>query len=258
MIKRSRKTGQLLDVSIGSGNLERLVSEALDAIDRKIPQIVFACANTHSLVVAKEDREFLRALSNAEQTVADGVGITIMGDLFNIDVGPRIAGEQYFKALMGALNARGGARVFFFGSSQEVLDQISTQMSLSYPALELCGSISPPFRPWSSDENKQFVEAINAARVDVLWVGMTAPKQEKWVHQNRAVLNVPVIGSVGAVFDFFAQTVPSPPRWVRKLGLESPYHLVKNPKRTWKRIFVSVPKYVFHVIRSQLTTTRKH
>ena len=89
---------------------------------------------------------------------------------------------------------------------------------------------------------------INATRPDVLWVGMTAPKQEKWVYENRDALDASVIGSVGAVFDYFAGMISSPPRWIRTLGVESIYRTIKNPRHIWRRMFITNPKFVLLVI----------
>lgn len=240
--------GKLLGIPIGQPSLESAITDALAAIDRRRQPIVFACANTHSVVVAQSDPRFFMALNDADQVVADGVGIKIMGRAVRVDVGPRIVGEQYFSSLMRALEQRGGGRVFFFGSSNEVLQKIAARFKLEYPSLTLCGTLSPPYRRWTNEENLDMLRTINDSRADVLWVGMTAPKQEIWVFNNRRALTVPVIGSIGAVFDFFAGTVPSPPSWVRKFGLEWFYRLFRNNSpKFWIRSF-SIPKLVFMVL----------
>ncbi len=92
------------------------------------------------------------------------------------------------------------------------------------------------------------IATINEAEPDVLWVGMTAPKQEKWVHANVDSLNARVIGSVGAVFDFFAGTAPRAPQWMCSLGLEWLHRLAREPRRMWRRIFVSTPVFVRKVL----------
>jgi N-acetylglucosaminyldiphosphoundecaprenol N-acetyl-beta-D-mannosaminyltransferase len=252
------KPGVLLGIPIGRDSLASTIAISLKAIENNGPKLVFACANTHSLVVAQSDPEFRSALENADLVVADGAGISLVGRLLGIDVGTRIAGEEYFWSLMRALNARGKGRVFFFGSSTAVLEKISKRFQTDFPDLQLCGTLSPPFRSWSDEENNAMLNAINAAKPDVLWVGMTAPKQEKWAYKYRAALNAPVIGSIGAVFDFYAGTTQSPPPWMRAWGVESLFHLIRNPKRTWRRVFVSIPKFILHVLIGRLTTNRNH
>jgi N-acetylglucosaminyldiphosphoundecaprenol N-acetyl-beta-D-mannosaminyltransferase len=210
--------------------------------------VIFACANPHALVTAQTDRALGSALNASSIVVADGVGVSIMARVAGVDVGPRITGSDFFLAVMQALERRGRARVFFFGSSPSVLDLISRRMMQDFPSLTLCGVLSPPFGPWSDQENSEMVATINRAAPDVLWVGMTAPKQEKWVEANRRQLNAAVIGSVGAVFDFYARTHPRAPRWMCSAGIEWLYRLVREPRRMWRRNFVSTPKFVALVL----------
>ena len=234
----------LLGIKIGVSSLDAAVEEAMRAIDMQREQVVFACANSNSMNVARHDKEFRAALRDANQLVADGVGVTLIARLARKSVGPRIIGQQYFNAITERLVCRGHGRVFFFGSSESVLEKIKARFAREYPQLTVCGTISPPFGSWSKAQNDEFVEAINAAKPDVLWVGMTAPKQEKWVSASRSDLHVPVIGSIGAVFDFFAGTVKASPNWVRSCGLEAPYRLLAEPRRLWRRVLVSNVTFV--------------
>jgi len=167
-------------------------------------------------------------------------------------MGPRITGEDFFLGLMRALDQRGGKRVFFFGSSETVLGRIRYKMSRTFPNVTVCGAFSPPFYEWSAEENSAMVAAINRTIPDVLWVGMTAPKQEKWVAANCTQLDVSVIGSIGAVFDFFAETHPRAPQWMRKMGLEWLYRLSKEPRRMWERNLISTPIFMIMATRRHL------
>lgn len=249
--------GMLLGIPIGTSDLVSLTAEALSAVNRNRPQIVFACVNPHSLVTARMDDEFRQALINGDQLVADGVGVTIMAKLAGVHVGPRITGSDYFGEVMRALQQRGAGRVFFFGSSRKVLDLISKRVSLDFPSLTLCGTISPPYGDWSSTENDRMIHAITDSRADVLWVGMTAPKQEKWVGENRHRLDVPVIGSIGAVFDFYAGTYPRAPQWLCRTGMEWAYRMMREPRRMWQRNLISTPRFIalvlwHHLIRARI------
>lgn len=240
----TKASSTILQVPIGTGTLDDITHASLDAIATKAKPKVFACANPHSIITAQHDAEFLSALHNADFIVADGVGVTLIGRLLGRDVGPRIAGENYFNALHSSLQRKGCGRVFFFGSSERVLELISRRFNEKYPELTLCGTLSPPYRPWSEAENTAMLKTINAAQPDVLWVGMTAPKQEKWIQDNRGKLDVPVIGAIGAVFDFFAGTYPRAPEWMCGAGLEWLYRLIKEPRRMWRRNFISTPKFI--------------
>ena len=242
----------MLGVPIGSGDLRDITELAISSIEHRSKALVFVCANPHSLVLAQKDPIFKQALCNADIVVADGVGVTMMASLVNRDVGPRIAGEEFYKSLLNELNIAGKGRIFFFGSSSNVLEKIKQRFHKDYPSLTTCGVLSPPYREWTEYENTEMIKTINHSQPDVLWVGMTAPKQEKWVQENRARLNVPVIGSIGAVFDFYAGTYPRAPGWMCQIGLEWLYRLINEPRRMWRRNFISNPKFVLLVVWKHL------
>jgi N-acetylglucosaminyldiphosphoundecaprenol N-acetyl-beta-D-mannosaminyltransferase len=253
-----RNAGYLLDIPIDRCTLEQAIDNSLDVIDQRSGKLIFVCANPHSIVVAQSDSSFATALHNSNLSVADGVGVTMMAKLANVTVGPRIAGHDFFLALLQALEERGSGRVFFFGSSNHVLDLIRDRFARDFPSLVLCGYLSPPYGEWSEQQNDHMIQEINDAKPDVLWVGMTAPKQEKWVEQNKNKLTPPVIGSIGAVFDFYAGTYPRAPKWMCRIGLEWLYRLIKEPKRMWKRNLVSSPKFVLLVLTRHLLSAGKY
>jgi N-acetylglucosaminyldiphosphoundecaprenol N-acetyl-beta-D-mannosaminyltransferase len=176
--------------------------------------------------------------------VADGVGVQIVANLCGRTLGPRITGIDYFRALMTALNLRGGARVAYFGSQVQVLDKLVAQGATSFPEVNVVKAISPPYGDWTPETNERFIAEINDAHPDVLWVGMTAPKQEKWVRENQHRLECGVVGSIGAVFDYFAGTVRRAPEWLCDMGLEWAYRLSREPRRLWQRTFVSAPQFL--------------
>jgi N-acetylglucosaminyldiphosphoundecaprenol N-acetyl-beta-D-mannosaminyltransferase len=244
----ARDAGVLLGVPVDRKSLETVTAEAIAAVAGGGSRVTFACANPHSLVTAQADAAFKTALNNATLVVADGVGVTLMAKIANVKTGPRIAGTDYFLSVMHALEVHGAAKVFFFGSSQHVLARISERLQREFPNVKLCGVLSPPFGDWSAGSNSAMLETINRADPHVLWVGMTAPKQEKWVEENRHRLRAAVIASVGAVFDYYAGTNPRAPDWICKLGLEWLYRLAREPRRMWRRTFVSAPKFVALVV----------
>ncbi len=214
--------------------------------------LVFSCANPHSLATANSQIHFQAALKDADILVTDGVGLSIVAKALGKDVGPRITGGDFFGALMeqqNSTNSKSKTRVYFFGSSPKVLGLMKNNLEHMYPHIDFCGFTSPPYGVWSEVENIGFIDQINAAKPDILWVGMTAPKQELWTHNNRDKLAVPIIGNIGAVFDFCAGTYERAPGWVKKSGLEWLVRLCKEPKRMWRRNLISPMIFVISAIQ---------
>ncbi|MEL7451149.1 MAG: WecB/TagA/CpsF family glycosyltransferase [Pseudomonadota bacterium] len=212
-----------------------------------------ACANPHSLVVAAQDAEFAEALHEADVLLPDGAGIVLAGKVLRTPVSERVAGFEYFYETSRRANAEGGVRYFFLGSTQQVLDLIAERLAREFPNIELVGTWSPPYKPeFSEEDNAAMHAAIQAAQPDVVWVGMTAPKQEKWIHLNAVAGGAPLYAAIGAVFDFYAGTVKRSPEWAGRLGLEWLPRLLREPRRLWRRNFVSTPLFLGRILRQAL------
>ena len=142
--------------------------------------------------------------------------------------------------------------VMFMGSSQKVLDLIVKRAAEVYPHLKIV-TYSPPYKPeFSEEDNKAIVEAINAADPDLLWIGMTAPKQEKWTYSHWNELNIHChVGTIGAVFDFFAGTVERAPIWWQRHGLEWLYRLLRGPKRRWRRCIIGNTLFLWNMLKEK-------
>ena len=140
--------------------------------------------------------------------------------------------------------------VMFMGSSQKVLDLIVKRAAEVYPHLKVV-AYSPPYKPEFSDEdNKAIIDAINAANPDLLWIGMTAPKQEKWTYSHWNELNIHChVGTISAVFDFFAGTMERAPIWWQEHGLEWLYRLIKEPKRMWRRYIIGNTLFLWNMVK---------
>lgn len=249
---RGAPTTPILGIPVSRYSLDQIVADVIASIDGRRPRAIVACANPHSLVLARDDAAFRAALLQATHLLPDGIGVVKASRLSAAPIAHRIAGWDFFAALMRTLDQRGGARVFFLGSTPATLQKIAARLEADYPHLTLCGMLSPPFGEWPEHVDLDLVEAINRARPDLLWVGMTAPRQERWVERSRDRLDVPAIGSIGAVFDFFAGTAPRAPAWAQRAGLEWLHRLVTQPRRMWRRTFLSAPQFLELVLREKL------
>lgn len=249
---------EILSFEVTTRSKEEVISQISCWIGEKSRPHILACANPHSLEIARRDAAFNNALKHADILVPDGIGIVIASKILGGRIRERVTGTDIFLDLSRALNKEKGRRYFFLGSTEQNLIRIKEKMSVDFPNIIVAGIYSPPFKPeFSEEDNTLMQEAIDRAAPDVLWVGMTAPKQEKWIHKNRHRLNVTFIGAIGAVFDFYTSNVKRSHPLFQKLGLEWLPRLLREPRRLWYRNFVSNPSFLLRVIRCRLTTTCK-
>jgi len=242
------KLVNVLGFPVSAEGLDMSIDEAWKLMRDGPGGHVMACANPHSLIVASGDAEFEAALKASDILVPDGAGIILAGRILRKRFSERVAGYEFFQAFCERANREGDVRFFFLGSNENVLARIRARMAADYPQIEVVGTFAPPYCPeFSDDDLSDMARAVKQARPDVLWVGMTAPKQEKWVHQHGRRLNVPFCASIGAVFDFYAGTIKRTPAWLRRIGLEWLPRLLREPKRLWRRNLVSSPLFLIRV-----------
>jgi len=183
--------------------------------------------------------------------IPDGVGIVMAARVLAGKKIEKIAGSDLHEVIINALNERKSS-CFYLGSSDTTLRKIRERLYMEHPAVRV-GSFSPPYKiVFNDDDNISMINAVNEFNPDVLFVGMTAPKQEKWVHKNRHLINAPVICAIGAVFDFYAGTVKRPGKFWISIGLEWLPRLLREPRRLWRRTLISTPLFIWFVLREKL------
>ena len=218
----------------------------LNTVDLEKKQVINTI-NSHSYITAKQDKNFYMALQDSDLLIPDGSGIVLAAKiLYGISI-KKIAGADLHNFLLKNMNAKNG-KVFYMGASQNTLDKIESKIKKEYPNINV-KSYSPPFKPkFSQDDNSIMISKINAFNPDVLFIGMTAPKQEKWLHEHKKHLDFKIASSIGAVFDFYADNVKRPNHiWV-DLHLEWLGRLIREPKRMWRRNFVSTPLMLLEIL----------
>lgn len=207
--------------------------------------------NAHSYNTALKDTFFAKALMKGDALIPDGASIVMACRKLKAKSQPteRIAGWDLFTMEMERLNQKGGT-CFFMGSSEKVLNLIREKAKTAYPNIRI-ETYSPPYKPeFSEEENRAIIEAINRANPDLLWIGMTAPKQEKWAYRHWNELDIHChCGTIGAVFDFFAGTMERAPLWWQEHSLEWLYRLLKEPKRMWRRYIIGNTLFIWNIFR---------
>lgn len=207
--------------------------------------------NTHSFNLTLEDKEFREALLKSDVLLPDGVGILMALRVLNKVKRNKIAGYDLLIYELEWLNKSGG-KCFFLGSSENVLKLIKDRIENEYPDI-ISSYYSPPFREdFTEEENNIMIKAVNSFSPDVLFVGMTAPKQEKWTARHFGNLNARHICSIGAAFEFFAKTKKRSPKWLIKIWLEWFYRLIKEPVRLWRRYIIGIIKFLFLLCQEKI------
>lgn len=223
--------------------------ESLEALPEG--KLLINTINAHSYNTAQKDALFAEALLQGDVLIPDGASIVMACRWLKAKVQPkeRIAGWDLFAFEMEKLNRKGGT-CFFMGSSEKVLGLIRERAKSVYPNIRI-ETYSLPYKPeFSAEENEAIVEAINRCNPDLLWIGMTAPKQEKWAYTHWKELEIHChCGTIGAVFDFFAGTMERAPLWWQEHSLEWLYRLMKEPKRMWRRYIIGNTLFLWNLTK---------
>lgn len=213
--------------------------------------------NAHSFNTAKKDPIFREALRASDILLPDGVSVVLATRLLQGKKIRKIAGDDLFHYEMQRVYKTGG-KCFFLGSSETTLELIRKRAGREFPGIQLY-SYSPPYKPqFTETENQVMIEAVNVVAPDTLFVGMTAPKQEKWAFEHLNQLNAGHICCIGAVFDFYAGTVQRAPEWMVNVGLEWFYRLIREPRRMWKRYLIGNILFVSEILKEKFRKKGKN
>jgi N-acetylglucosaminyldiphosphoundecaprenol N-acetyl-beta-D-mannosaminyltransferase len=213
-------------------------------------------AATHTIMVCDEDPELREAVLNSSITVPDGQPLVwamnaLGGDLDDRVYGPELMARYCERA------AETGARMYLYGGrNQGALVQLALNLRQRFPGVKIVGGYSPPFRELTEEEEDAIVAEMNGCKPDVIWVGVGAPKQEKWMAAMRDRLDAPVLVGVGAAFDFHAGLKRQAPDGLQRLGLEWAFRLAQEPRRLWRRYLHYNPRFVVGFARQYLAHLR--
>jgi N-acetylglucosaminyldiphosphoundecaprenol N-acetyl-beta-D-mannosaminyltransferase len=201
-------------------------------------------AAVHTVMESREDDALREAVDGAAFTVPDGQPLAWALRKLGHDIDARVYGPELMERACARAAETGQRHYLYGGRDDQALAQLAANLLDRHPDLQLAGGYSPPFRELGDAELDEIAVRINAARPDVVWVGIGVPKQEKWMAAMRDRLDAPVLVGVGAAFDFHAGLVPQAPAWMQRRGLEWLFRLVQEPRRLWKRYARHNPRFV--------------
>lgn len=223
------------------------MKEVTNYIEKEIEQLrgKYICvSNVHTTVMAYEDKNYLKIQNTAGLVLPDGKPLSIISKIKGFSKAERVTGPD----LMGELFDRNNKiKHFFYGSTEETLTEMKNHLINKYPHMRIVGMYSPPFGNVSKQEEEKIQGYIKESGADIIWVGLGAPKQEKWMYVNKGRYDALMIG-VGAGFDYYAQKIKRAPKWMQQCSLEWLYRLIQEPKRLWKRYLTTNIKFVWYII----------
>jgi len=227
------------------------VGETVDHIESWIQAPAGRCRRVtvtgfHGLWEAHQNPALREILNGAELWVPDGIAPVWAARLRGRHNVERVPGAEIMREFFSRA-ARKGYSSYFYGGTEATLAALERKLAGDYPGHRVAGSFSPPFRPVTSAEDREIVDRINAARPDVLWVGLGMPKQDLWIHERLHRLDVPVAIGVGAAFAFVAGTVPRCPGWIGRIGFEWVYRFLREPEKLWRRDLIDGPRFLWHL-----------
>lgn len=203
----------------------------------------YVCVSTvHMAMEAYDDAGYARMVNRADLVTPDGMPMLWMKKLRGAKNVSQVRGVNLMTRLFTAAE-KNGFSVGFYGGCRDTLERVSERLKKEFPRLQISYLHSPPFRPLTVGEEKQTIGEINAARPDILFVGLGCPKQERWMARHTGQLPAVLVG-VGAAFDFYAGNVREAPEFMRRVGLEWLFRLTQEPRRLWKRYLIQNPRFV--------------
>ncbi len=205
-----------------------------------------AVTGMHGVTEAQHDARFKAILNSADLVVPDGMPLVWLSRLRGRGLKRRVYGPELMLRFCGESTHK-GYRHFLYGGAAGVPEKLAETLASRFPGVEVAGTYSPPFRPLTEEEDAQIVASIRQAAPDVLWVGLSTPKQERWMYAHRERLNVPVLVGVGAAFDINSGRTRQAPRWMREHGVEWFFRLLQEPRRLWRRYLLGGSQFLFYV-----------
>ena len=232
----------IMGVNIAAINMEWLL-EFTEKNIKNLSGDYMCVSNVHTTVTSFESSEYNMIQNGGIMAIPDGGPLSFIGHKRGYKNMQRTTGPSYMKEIM-QLSASKGYRHFFYGSTELTLERLKTRLKEKYPDIQIVGAYSPPFKPLTDKEDKEIVEKINKANPDFIWIGLGAPKQEKWMAVHQGKVNGFMIG-VGAAFDYFAGNIKRAPKWMQEHSLEWFYRLLQDPKRLFGRYFYTNTKFIW-------------
>ena len=238
----------VLGVGVSAINMDMAVAEISRWIDEGERHYV-CVTGVHGVMESQDDPALKDIHNRSGLTTPDGMPMVWAGHKAGAEHMTRVYGPDMMLEV-SKLSVERGWKHFYYGGAEEVPGLLADRMRERFPGIDIVGTYSPPFRPLTDEESAEIVAMINDSGADLVWVGLSTPKQERWMHAHRDKLHAAALLGVGAAFDMHAGRLDQAPAWMQERGLEWLYRLVKEPRRLWKRYFRNNPRFVLRILRN--------
>lgn len=239
------KACNILGVDIAVTNIKSVIYYLTRNLEKLRGEYV-CVSNVHTTVLAYNDAEYRNVQNRAVIAVPDGKPLSLVCKMRGFKDAQRVAGPDLMPEIL-RLSEKEGYKHYFYGSTEQTLSALESNLRKKYPKLNIVGTYSPPFRKLTQEEDERIIKAINDMQPDFVWVGLGAPKQERWMYEHKGKINAVMLG-VGAAFDFHAGTAKRAPKWMQECYLEWLYRLIQDPRRLLKRYVRSNLQFIWLIL----------
>lgn len=240
----------VLGVGISAMSLETAVNLTFEAIDQKRKGYV-CVTGVHGVIEAQDSEEFRNILNESFLTTPDGMPMVWVGKWNGHSEIQRVYGPDLMLAVLER-SVDAGVTHYFYGGGDGVAQLLAQRVRERFPGLQVVGAYTPPYRPLNRQEEQTLVEDIAALRPDCIWVGLSTPRQERFMRDYICKLDATLMFGVGAAFDFHAGLVRQAPKWMQQSGLEWAFRLCMEPRRLWRRYLINNSRFVLQIARRRL------
>jgi len=235
----------ILGVEIAAINMDWLIGFTCENVSQ-LSGDYMCVSNVHTTVMSFENPEYCAIQNGGIMAIPDGGPLSSIGRKRGFSEMQRTTGPSYMEEVL-KLSEQHGWRHCFYGATEETLTKLRAKLLEQYPNLQIADMYSPPFRPLTEEEDQQVIARINEAKPDFVWVGLGAPKQERWMADHQGKVQGFMVG-VGAAFDYLAGNIQRAPEWMQRCNLEWLYRLLQDPRRLFKRYLVTNTKFIWHAV----------
>lgn len=236
-------TCNIMGVNIAAINMEWLLKYTEQHI-KELSGDYMCVSNVHTTVTSYEEPDYCAVQNGGIMAIPDGGPLSTVGRKRGFKDMSRTTGPSYMGEIF-EISAKKGYRHYFYGSTEQTLEKLYQKLNEQYPGIQIAGMYSPPFRPMTEEEDAAIIERINQTEPDFVWVGLGAPKQEKWMAAHQGAVKGFMVG-VGAGFDYFAGNIERAPKWMQNSNLEWVYRLLQDPRRLFNRYWHTNTKFIWN------------